>query len=93
MYGTLGILGPLLFSNFQNLQSEFLEIFTIFTGVEFTDLALRIFLSFTAFLTALLLLATFFTWTMLHSRPFAIAIARASLHISLVCLAHGILWI
>ena len=83
MYGTLGILGPLLFSNFQNLQSEFLEIFTIFTGVEFTDLALRIFLSFTAFLTALLLLATFFTWTMLHSRPFAIAIAFVPAYIFL----------
>jgi hypothetical protein len=83
MYGTLGILGPLLFSNIQNLQSEFLEIFTIFTGVGFTDLALRIFLSFTAFLTALLLLATFFTWTMLHSRPFAIAIAFVPAYIFL----------
>lgn len=75
MYGTLGILGPLLFSNFENLQSEFLQIFTVFSGMGFADSALRIFLFLVAFLTALLLLATFFTWTMLHNKPFAIGIA------------------
>ncbi len=83
MYGSLWILGPLLFSDFQSMQSEFLEIFTIFTGIGFVDLALRIFLSLTAFLTALLLLATFFTGTMLHNRPFAIGIAFVPAYIFL----------
>ena len=83
MYGTLAMLGPLLFSNFQNLQSEFLEILAIFSGIGFFDLALRVFLTLSAFLTALLLLATFFTWTMLHNRLFSIGIAFVPAYIFL----------
>lgn len=83
MYGTLGILGPFLISDFQNIQSEFLEIFTLFTGIGFSGSALRVSLSLVAFLTALVLLATFFTWTMLHNRLAAIAAAIVPVYIFL----------
>jgi hypothetical protein len=83
MYATLWILGPLLFSDFQSMQSEFKELFATFTGIGFFDIALILFLSLIAFLTALLLLVTFFTWTMLHNKPFAIAIACVPAYIFL----------
>ena len=79
----LGILGPFLINNFQNLQTEFLESFTVFTGMGFAGLALRLFLSLVAFLTALLLLVTFFTWTMMHNKPFTIGIASVPVYIFL----------
>lgn len=87
MFGSLGILGPLLFSDFQSMQSEFLEIFAPLAGLGFFDLALRLFLSLVAFLTALLLLATFFTWTMLRNRPFTIAITLVPAYIFLWSIA------
>lgn len=83
MYVTLGILGPFLISNYQILQTEFLQYFTVFTGLGFADLALRIFLSLVAFLTALLLLATFFTWIILYNKLTSILVAAVLIYIFL----------
>ena len=83
MYVTLWILGPFLISNYQILQTEFLQYFTVFTGFGFADLALRIFLSLVAFLTALLLLATFFTWIILYNKLTSILVAAVLIYIFL----------
>jgi hypothetical protein len=72
MFLTLSILGPFLISDFQSIQINYLETADIFSGLGMFDILLKICMLLVAFLTALLMLATFFTWTMLYSRPSAI---------------------
>ncbi len=83
MFTALLILGPFLINDFQNMQNDFLETVNIFSGLGVLATLFRICLLFVAFLTALLLFATFFTWTMLHSRPFAIGSAVVPAYIFL----------
>lgn len=87
MGATLGILGPFLISDFNSLLAEFLQIFNNLSGLGFVELALIVFLLLAAFLTAVLLLSTFFTWTMLYNKPFAIAIACVPAYIFLWSIA------
>jgi len=77
------ILGPFLISNFQDMQNHFLESVTIFSGLSILGTLFRICILLVAFLTALLLLATFFTWTMLHSKPSVIVAAIVPAYIFL----------
>ncbi|MFT4816366.1 MAG: hypothetical protein ACJA1Q_001233 [Pseudohongiellaceae bacterium] len=72
MFMTLRILGPFLINDFQNMQNDFLETVNIFPGLSLPATLLKVCMLLVAFLTALLLLATFFTWTILKNRPTAI---------------------
>jgi len=80
---TIWILGPFLISDFQNMQNHFLESVSIFTGLNIFGTPLRICMLLVGILTTLLLLATFFTWTMLYSRPAAIVSAIVPTYIFL----------
>jgi len=87
MFLALWILGPFLINNFQNMQNNFLETFNIFAGLGFFATLLRVCMLLVAFLTALLLLATFFTWGNLYSKPAAIASALIPAYIFLWTIA------
>lgn len=80
---TLQILGPFLISNFQGIQNHFLESVTIFSGLSILGTLIRACMLLVAFLTALILLATFFTWTMLHGKLSAIVVAIVPAYIFL----------
>ena len=78
------ILGPFLISDFQSMQNNFLETVNIFAGLSILATLFRICMLLTAFLTALLLLATLLTWIMLKNRPSAI--------LSVIIPAYIFLW-
>lgn len=78
------ILGPFLISDFQSMQNNFLETVNIFAGLSILATLFKIYMLLTAFLTALLLLATFLTWIMLKNRPSAI--------LSVIIPAYIFLW-
>ncbi|PCI81407.1 MAG: hypothetical protein COB20_01810 [SAR86 cluster bacterium] len=77
------ILGPFLISNFEIMQNHFLESVSIFSGLSILGMLFRVCILLVVFLTALLLLATFFTWSMLYSRPTAIVVAIVPAYIFL----------
>jgi len=79
----IGVLGPLLVDGFENIRTQFLESFDIFSGLSLAGMLLRAFLSLLTFLTALLLLVTFLTWTMLYSKPATVITALVPAYIFL----------
>ncbi|MBL4582195.1 MAG: hypothetical protein JKY29_10280 [Gammaproteobacteria bacterium] len=77
------ILGPFLIGNFQIMQDHFLDSISIFYGLSILGTLFNVGMLLVAFLTALLLLATFFTWIILYNKPTAIVSAIVAVYIFL----------
>jgi len=82
------IFGSFLIEDFQEIRVDFLEFVAFLLEGGFADGMLRVLLMLLAFLTSLVLLSIFFTWTMLHSRRMAIACALIAVYLFLI--ANGL---
>jgi len=68
LVAVVGLLGPLLIAELRDIRAQYVDALITFAQLGFFGALLRTLLIVLAFLTGLLLFATFLTWFMLHSK-------------------------